>query len=121
MVTLKFTKLLFHQENNYDVRPQDAGKDIDVSDPGWNQDNNTPQIPKPGFEYIDSLKSKLVQGKPFTIFSDKQVTNYKGDLQFEKTENNVTTLLFKRPNGTFYKMDKSTYKMHQVIQLEKLI
>ena len=93
-------------KNNYDVRPQDAGKDIDVSDPGWNQDNNTPQIPKPGFEYIDSLKSKLVQGKPFTIFSDKQVTNYKGDLQFEKTENNVTTLLFKRPNGTFYKMDK---------------
>ena len=55
-------------KNNYDVRPQDAGKDIDVSDPGWNQDNNTPQIPKPGFEYIDSLKSKLVQGKPFTIF-----------------------------------------------------
>ena len=93
-------------KNNYDVRPQDAGKDIDVSDPGWNQDNNTPQIPKPGFEYIDSLKSKLVHGKPFTIFSDKQVTNYKGDLQFEKTENNVTTLLFKRPNGTFYKMDK---------------
>ena len=37
-------------KNNYDVRPQDAGKDIDVSDPGWNQDNNTPQIPKPGFE-----------------------------------------------------------------------
>ena len=93
-------------KNNYDVRPQDAGKDIDVSDSGWNRDNNTPQIPKPGFEYIDSLKSKLVQGKPFTIFSDKQVTNYKGDLQFEKTENNVTTLLFKRPNGTFYKMDK---------------
>ena len=82
--------------NNKIDHPEDLGINPEINDTGWNADNNKPSRDN----LIPELRDKLVVGKPFAIFSDKQNTNYKGDLEFEKNG----SFIYKRPNGTFYKL-----------------
>ena len=84
--------------NNQIDHPEDFGKNPTIDDAGWNRDNNTPSYAglKPEF------RDKLVMGQPFTIFSDKQNTNYKGDLEFARGRG--ADFIYKRPDGTFYRM-----------------
>ncbi|MDU5767096.1 MAG: FctA domain-containing protein, partial [Streptococcus salivarius] len=84
--------------NNKIDHPEDFGKNPEIDDAGWNKDNNKPV--RDGLK--PELRDKLVVGKPFAIFSDKQNTNYLGDLEYGKP--NVADFIYKRPNGTFYKM-----------------
>ncbi len=84
--------------NNKIDHPEDFGKYPEIDDAGWNKDNNKPV--RDGLK--PELRDKLVVGKPFAIFSDKQNTNYLGDLEYGKP--NVADFIYKRPNGTFYKM-----------------
>ena len=84
--------------NNKIDHPEDFGKNPTIDDAGWNRDNNTPSYPGLKPEYRD----KLVKGQPFAIFSDKQNTNYKGDLEFARGSG--ADFIYKRPDGTFYRM-----------------
>ena len=84
--------------NNKIDHPEDLGKYPTIDDAGWNRDNNTPSYPGLKPEYRD----KLVKGQPFAIFSDKQNTNYKGDLEFARGSG--ADFIYKRPDGTFYRM-----------------
>ena len=84
--------------NNKIDHPEDLGKNPTIDDAGWNRDNNTPSYPGLKPEYRD----KLVKGQPFAIFSDKQNTNYKGDLEFARGSG--ADFIYKRPDGTFYRM-----------------
>ncbi len=84
--------------NNKIDHPEDLGKNPTIDDAGWNRDNNTPSYPDLKPEYRD----KLVKGQPFAIFSDKQNTNYKGDLEFARGSG--ADFIYKRPDGTFYRM-----------------
>ena len=84
--------------NNKIDHPEDLGKNPTIDDAGWNRDNNTPSYPGLKPEYRD----KLVMGQPFAIFSDKQNTNYKGDLEFARGSG--ADFIYKRPDGTFYRM-----------------
>ena len=84
--------------NNKIDHPEDLGKYPTIDDAGWNRDNNTPSYPGLKPEYRD----KLVKGQPFAIFSDKQNTNYKGDLEFARDSG--ADFIYKRPDGTFYRM-----------------
>ncbi len=74
-----------------------SGKNPTIDDAGRNRDNNTPSYPGLKPEYRD----KLVKGQPFAIFSDKQNTNYKGDLEFARGSG--ADFIYKRPDGTFYR------------------
>ena len=84
--------------NNKIDHPEDLGKNPTIDDAGWNRDNNTPSYQGLKPEYRD----KLVMGQPFAIFSDKQNTNYKGDLEFARGSG--ADFIYKRPDGTFYRM-----------------
>ncbi len=84
--------------NNKIDHPEDLGKNPTIDDAGWNRDNNKPSYEGLKPEYRD----KLVMGQPFAIFSDKQNTNYKGDLEFARGSG--ADFIYKRPDGTFYRM-----------------
>ena len=84
--------------NNKIDHPEDFGKNPTIDDAGWNRDNNKPSYEGLKPEYRD----KLVMGQPFAIFSDKQNTNYKGDLEFARGSG--ADFIYKRPDGTFYRM-----------------
>ena len=84
--------------NNKIDHPEDLGKNPTIDDAGWNRDNNKPSYEGLKPEYRD----KLVMGPPFAIFSDKQNTNYKGDLEFARGSG--ADFIYKRPDGTFYRM-----------------
>ncbi|MFS9311557.1 Spy0128 family protein, partial [Streptococcus parasanguinis] len=84
--------------NNKIDHPEDFGKNPEIDDAEWNKDNNKPVRS----DLKPELRDKLVVGKPFAIFSDKQNTNYLGDLEYGKP--NVADFIYKRPNGTFYRM-----------------
>lgn len=84
--------------NNKIDHPEDFGKNPEIDDVEWNKDNNKPVRS----DLKPELRDKLVVGKPFAIFSDKQNTNYLGDLEYGKP--NVADFIYKRPNGTFYRM-----------------
>ena len=89
--------------NNKIDHPEDFGKNPEINDAGWNKDNNVPTRD----DYAPELADKLLYGKPFAIFSDKQNTNYKGDLEYEKHNGNFADFIYKRPDGTFYRQSFS--------------